>query len=170
MIFIALGANLPSLYGSPEETLEAALQVLGARGIEVVRASSIWLSAPVPVSDQLWYRNAVICVRSHFSEIDLLNVLKEIEHDFGRLDKERNAPRVLDLDIISYHDEVCSFANLTVPHPRMHERAFVLYPLREIAPEWVHPETGLHIDQLIKNLSDDQEIERVGKFFERGAA
>lgn len=161
MIFIALGANLPSRYGTPEETLLAAYRSLEEAGLRVVKRSSIWLSAPVPVSDQPWYRNAVCAVECDLLPDELLRLLKGIERDFGRVETERNAPRVLDLDIVAYGDELINVDGLHIPHPRMHERAFVLYPLYEIAPSWSHPVSKIAIADLISALPDGQDIQKM---------
>ncbi len=160
MILIALGANLSSRFGTPEQTISAARDALEGRGIGVLRMSSIWLSAPVPVSDQPWYRNAVLLVETDLEPLALLRALKALEVEFGRMSDERNAPRVLDLDIIAYNDELLEAEALTVPHPRAHERAFVLYPLQEIAPDWRHPMLQSDVAALIAALPEGQEIER----------
>lgn len=161
MIYLALGANLPSRYGSPEETLRASLSALEASGIQLIKCSSIWLSAPVPVSDQPWYRNAVIAVRTSLDIPELLKALKDIEHDFGRESAARNAPRVLDLDIIAYNGQVYEDDSVTVPHPRMDSRAFVLRPLEEISSDWIHPVSEKTVQALIDELPEGQEIERL---------
>ena len=160
MILVALGANLPSRYGDPEATINAALERFEREGLHVLKRSSIWLTAPVPVSDQPWYRNAVVAIETDLSAQALIELLHAIEEDFGRVRTVRDAPRLLDLDIIAYHDEVHSDSNLIIPHPRMHARAFVLKPLQEVAPEWQHPVLSLCVDRLIANLPEDQQAER----------
>jgi 2-amino-4-hydroxy-6-hydroxymethyldihydropteridine diphosphokinase len=156
MIFIALGANLPSTYGDPFATLRAAKQAIELRDIKIIHHSRIWLTAPVPMSEQPWFHNAVIAVETDVSSTDLLNALHQIEHQFGRVRIERNEARILDLDLIAYHDEIIQDDNFVVPHPRAHERAFVLLPLNDVAPEWVHPVLQQRIDELIKLLPNDQ--------------
>jgi len=163
MILIALGANLPSIYGDPEATLYKSLEILRGQGIGILSCSSIWLSAPVPLSDQPWYRNAVVSVETSLSPVMLMNVLHGVEEAFGRVREERNAPRVLDLDLIAYHDFVLSERGVVVPHPRAHERAFVLKPLAEIAKTWVHPVLHLSVDELILRLSPAQELVRADR-------
>lgn len=158
MIIVALGANLPSRFGSPETTLRKALEALNDAGIRVLDASSIWLTAPVPVSDQPWYRNMAVSVETDKSPYELLETLQAIESRFGRVRTVRNAPRLLDLDLIAYGDTVLDRPELIVPHPRMHRRAFVLLPMREVIPDdWFHPVLGLSLDQLIANLPAGQE-------------
>lgn len=140
MILIAFGANLPGPHGQPEDTIAAACRAFPAYGIEILKFSSLWLTEPVPPAPgQSWYRNAVASVRTTLNVRALLVTLKQMERDFGRAEGVVNAPRVLDLDLLAYNDEVLQGAGLAVPHPRMHERGFVLYPLREIAPDWIHP-------------------------------
>ena len=160
LILIALGANLPSEYGEPEATLKAAIERLERDGVRVVAHSSVWLTAPVPVSDQPWYRNAVVAIETDLGAGELMALLHAIEEGFGRVRGERDAPRLLDLDIIAYHDEIYDEPRLSIPHPRMHGRAFVLKPLQEIAPEWQHPVLKRLVGELIEDLPDDQQAER----------
>ena len=157
MILIALGANLPSQHGAPPETLAAAVSALTAQNINIVNASRIWLTAPIPASDQPWYHNQVVQVETGQTPFALLETLQRIENDFGRVKTVRNAPRVLDLDLIAYHDEILDRPELIVPHPRLHQRAFVLLPLQEIAPDWAHPVTGQPLSALIAALPNGQE-------------
>lgn len=157
MIFIGLGANLPSRYGSPYETLQAAKQAMQNAGITITASSNTWLTAPVPLSDQPWYHNEVVSVETALSPFALLEALQTLENEFGRVRTIRNAPRVLDLDLIAYNGEILNKPELIVPHPRMHQRAFVLLPLREIVENWEHPVIGMSLHDLILNLPDDQE-------------
>ena len=152
MILIGLGANLPSEYGTPAETLEAAKTALNDHGISIVKASSTYLSAPVPVSDAPWYANAVVAVKTDLTSRILLTALNNIEAEFGRIRTYRNAPRILDLDIIAFNDEVIGNegSHLCLPHPRMHDRAFVLKPLIDIAPTWIHPVLKLSVSELVE--------------------
>ena len=152
MIFIALGANLPSKHGSPEQTLEAAKAALNERGIKVVKSSRTWVTAPVPVSDQPNYRNAVVAVETDLTPRRLFNELKDIEKEFGRTEAEKNAARVLDLDLLAFQNSIIDTQDLIVPHPRMHTRSFVLQPLYEIAEGWVHPVTGRTLSEMIEGL------------------
>ncbi|MCF8496317.1 MAG: 2-amino-4-hydroxy-6-hydroxymethyldihydropteridine diphosphokinase [Alphaproteobacteria bacterium] len=162
MILIALGANLPGRFGPPEESLREALSVLEGRRVKVVRVSSIWESAPVPLSDQPRYRNAAAQLDTVLEPLELLRLLKDVERDFGRTDSVQNAPRVLDLDLLAYREILLRDAqeDLLLPHPRLHERAFVLYPLAEIAPDWVHPVLKLSTRTLLDRLPENQDINR----------
>ncbi len=160
MIFIAFGSNLPGDYDSPRALLLDALRVLGARpDIHVLKISSFYKTAPVPVSDQPWFYNGVVSVETVLSPRDLLSVLHEVEQQFGRTRSVRNAARVLDLDVIAYHDLVLEEDGLVLPHPRLHERGFVLFPLRDVAPEdWKHPVNGEGILNLVEALPEDQNL------------
>ncbi len=155
MILIALGANLPSHYGNPEETLSAVLAELPRRGVDVLKVSRIIVTRPVPLSDQPDYRNGVILVATRLDVRALHALLKAIEREFGREeDIERNAARVLDLDLLAYDGAVIAEEGLQVPHPRMHQRDFVLGPLCEVVPNWEHPLLKQTASQLFHSLPE----------------
>jgi 2-amino-4-hydroxy-6-hydroxymethyldihydropteridine diphosphokinase len=151
MILIALGANLASAVGRPEETLRAALASLDAKGITVERRSGFYLSEAWPNPADPPFVNAVASVRTRLEPVELLQILHEVEAAFGRKRCSRNAPRTLDLDLIDY-DHRIEHGDPELPHPRMEDRAFVLIPLRDIAPEWRHPQSGRSVDELIARL------------------
>lgn len=154
MILIGLGANLQSpQYGEPRQTLEAALAVFGERGIGVVRRSRWYRSPPMPPSAQPWYVNGVAVVRTALDPRSLLLALHEIETRFGRVRGARNEARMIDLDILGYHRVIRrSGAAPRLPHPRLQQRAFVLMPLREVAPRWRHPGDGRTVAAMIAGL------------------
>ena len=127
--YIALGANLDS----PASTLEATLEVISqAEGIELIKRSSLYRSPPLD-ADGPDYINAVAELKTSLEPLQLLHRLQAIENDFGRVRLYKNSPRTLDLDVLLYEDFSSDSAELTVPHPRMHLRSFVLMPLIEIA-------------------------------------
>lgn len=162
-ILIAFGANLPTEeYGAPAQTLKAALRRLAENGdISIDRVSSFYETAPVPISDQPWYVNGVARISTELSAHDLLERLHEVEAEFGRVRRERNAARVIDLDLIAYGRElVREEGGIQVPHPRMAERAFVLLPLRDVVADWVHPVLNRTVDDLISDLPADQQIRK----------
>jgi 2-amino-4-hydroxy-6-hydroxymethyldihydropteridine diphosphokinase len=159
LILIGLGANLPSSYGEPPETLRAALDRLDAAGVKTVRRSRFWHSAPVPVSDDPWYVNAVAAVETDLPSDALLALLHEVEAEFGRVRSVVNAPRLIDLDLLAYGREIRGEGRPILPHPRLHQRAFVLRPLSDIAPDWVHPVSGRTLTEMIEELPQDQVID-----------
>ena len=156
MILVALGANLPSpIHGGPRQTLEAALGALDRAGLRVVARSAWYETAPVPASDQPWYVNGVAIVATSLGPDEVLSLLHRIEADFGRVRAGVNAARVLDLDLLAYDDLVSTDWPL-LPHPRLAERAFVLRPLADVAPDWRHPVTGADIDQMLAAIGPEQ--------------
>lgn len=161
MILIAVGANLPSRFGSPQAACEAAYRTLNDRGVRVVAQSGWFETAPVPVSDQPWYVNGIAVVDCDLGPTALLSLLHEVEAEMGRVRTVQNAPRVIDLDLLS-HGEIVMDGNICIPHPRLAERAFVLLPLREVAPGWRHPVTGKTVDDMIAGLPSQQVARRLG--------
>jgi 2-amino-4-hydroxy-6-hydroxymethyldihydropteridine diphosphokinase len=160
MILIGMGSNLPSVAGLPQQTLEAALAALAEAGIVLERRSAWYRSAPLPAGDQPWYVNGVISVATRLAPVELLGLLHRVEARFGRLRRRRNEPRVLDLDLLDYNGELRQ-ETPALPHPRLHERAFVLLPLADIAPEWRHPASGASLATLIAALPPRQLVERL---------
>jgi 2-amino-4-hydroxy-6-hydroxymethyldihydropteridine diphosphokinase len=161
MILIGLGANLPSAAGGPQQTLEAALARLDASGARVAARSRWYRTAPVPVSDQPWFTNGIARVETSRDPPALLDLLRQIEREFGRQRTVRNAARTLDLDIIDYDGRIENLPELVLPHPRMQDRAFVLLPLAEIAPGWRHPILGQTVETLILALPAEQKAEPI---------
>ena len=163
-IFVGVGANLThERYGTPQDTLEAALEELGHRGARTLRLSPWYRTAPVPASDQPWYVNAVAEVASELPADALLAELHAVEAEFGRRRTVPNAARPIDLDLLDYHGEIAPSGpgRAILPHPRMTGRAFVLRPLADLAPGWRHPVTGQPIGELLAALPADQVAERI---------
>ncbi|WP_203292416.1 2-amino-4-hydroxy-6-hydroxymethyldihydropteridine diphosphokinase [Maricaulis parjimensis] len=152
-IYIALGANLPSRGRTPLQTIAAALEALNEAGLPVVAASSAWSSPAWPDPSDPPYVNAVARIESGLPPRDLLDALHAIEADFGRERSVLNAPRPLDLDLLDHSGQVLKQENgLEIPHPRAVQRAFVLLPLQEIAPDWQDPVSGMGIEELVARL------------------
>jgi len=151
VILIGLGANLPSPAGKPPDTLNAALAALALRSITIERQSGFYRSSAWPDPSDPPFVNAVAAVRTEFSPRDLMTALHEVESSFGRKRGESNAPRTLDLDLLDYDGRI-EQGPPVLPHPRMQDRAFVLLPLREVAPHWRHPASGRTISELIAAL------------------
>jgi 2-amino-4-hydroxy-6-hydroxymethyldihydropteridine diphosphokinase len=141
-VVVALGGDLAGAYASREALLEAALARLDAVGLTVLARSRWWRSAAWPDPAAPEYRNGVALVRADVGPEAVLARLLEVEAQFGRRRAARNAPRTLDLDLIAHGRRIVESAELTLPHPRAHERLFVMGPLAEIAPAWRHPRLG----------------------------
>lgn len=143
--YIGLGSNLQN----PTEQIQSArVAIAELLGIEERGFSSLYHSAPMGPQDQPDYVNAVMAVATDLSPIDLLHALQTIENNSGRVRAERWGARTLDLDIVLYGDEVINLPDLIVPHIGLTERAFVLYPLHEIAPQLIIPNKGKLVDLL----------------------
>lgn len=137
--YVALGANLDD----PAATVRAAFAALAnLPDSRIVHCSSLYRTAPVGIADQPEFINAVAELETSLAPEALLDALLEIEQRFGRIRAERNGPRTLDLDLLLYNDQYLDLPRLTLPHPRLHLRAFVLQPLAEIAPDLVIPGRG----------------------------
>ncbi|MHB0912563.1 MAG: 2-amino-4-hydroxy-6-hydroxymethyldihydropteridine diphosphokinase [Armatimonadota bacterium] len=136
-MFLGLGSNL----GDRAENIREAVDRLGALpGVRVVRVSSLYETAPVGLTDQPDFINAAVEVETDLPPCRLLDAILEIERSMGRVRDVRWGPRVVDIDILIYDEVECATPELTLPHPRMMERAFVMAPLAEIAPELVLPD------------------------------
>jgi 2-amino-4-hydroxy-6-hydroxymethyldihydropteridine diphosphokinase len=151
-VFLALGSNL----GDREATLAAAVAAL--RGVRAVRASSLYETEPVGGPPQDDYLNQVVAGETALDPGELLSACQAVEARFGRERRSRNAPRTLDIDILFYGDVVSESRQLTLPHPRLHERRFVLVPLAEIAPDFVHPRLRRSVRELLARCEDRSRV------------
>jgi 2-amino-4-hydroxy-6-hydroxymethyldihydropteridine diphosphokinase len=159
VILIGIGGNLDSpRFGPPRETLTAALAALERKGISVLARSGWYRSEPIPPSSQPWFVNAVVSVATELGASELLAKLQTLETRFGRVRGERNAARILDLDLLDYEGAVMHTPTLVLPHPRLHKRRFVLIPLGRIAPDWQHPIFEVTAAQLLARLPPDQQV------------
>ena len=147
--FIGAGANL----GEPVRQIRQAQDALQkSPGIEFLGASSLYRTQPVGPVEQPPFINAVFALECNASPRELLALLLEIERNMGRVRKERWGPRVIDLDLLFFGEEIIKEQGLEVPHPRLHERRFVLVPLTEVAPGFVHPVIKKSVSELLASL------------------
>jgi 2-amino-4-hydroxy-6-hydroxymethyldihydropteridine diphosphokinase len=160
-IFVALGANLSTVHGEPADTLRSALQAMPSFGLRVVRCAPFYRTPALASYVQPDYVNSVAVIESAEPPGSLLNTLHRIEALFGRVRRERWAPRPLDLDLLDFRGVVLpgtekasgqAGAPIALPHPGISGRGFVLLPLRDVAPQWCHPVTGESVERLIAAL------------------
>lgn len=141
-VIVALGCNDKGAWSSCREALEAALARFRTEGIDIIARSSWWSSLAWPDPQDPPFLNGVVIVSTAHDPHDLMAALGRIEDAFGRRRSARNAPRTLDLDLIAYGRLIGDLNGLILPHPRAAERRFVIGPIAEIAPDWVHPAGG----------------------------
>jgi 2-amino-4-hydroxy-6-hydroxymethyldihydropteridine diphosphokinase len=152
--YICLGSNL----GDRAAHIKKALKELEEKGIVIEKVSSLYSTEPVEVQHQPWFLNLVAEIATSLSAEELLNLCQQVERKLGRSTKGDMAPRTIDIDILFYGDKVVQKANLQIPHPRMHVRLFMLEPLCEIAPAFVHPIYKKTISQLITDLKNSSKV------------
>jgi len=156
--YLGLGSNL----GNRQRNLAQALELMSKK-VEVQRISSIYETEPVGYEQQPLFLNLVCRVSTMLLPEELLGFLKEIENSLGRKSSFRNAPRPIDIDILFYDDVVMESRELTIPHPRLAERAFVLMPLAEVASGLVHPAKRKTVEQLLQELGGVSGVQKWGQ-------
>ncbi|MDD5712771.1 MAG: 2-amino-4-hydroxy-6-hydroxymethyldihydropteridine diphosphokinase [Smithellaceae bacterium] len=157
--FVGVGSNL----GDGAANCRQAMDLLSlAQGGRVIRAASLYRTEPVGLREQPWFINTVAEVRTTLSARGLLSALKKIEEKMGREEAVKWGPRIIDLDILLYGQEVIEEEGLIIPHPEMHKRRFVLEPLNEIASYVIHPAFGISVKGLLDRLDDESRVERAG--------
>ena len=162
MKIIALGSNIPFKNKSPMEIIEAAYNTLANFNIKILKKSNIYLSEAYPnKSDPLFY-NSALSIETTLQPIDLLDKILKIEKLFGRERKEKNSPRTLDIDIISYDNLILNEKNIKIPHPALHLRPFVILPIRDLDTNWKHPIFFETVTQIIDKF-EPKEINKVKK-------
>jgi len=170
MILVAIGSNVPGPWGAPHETVEQALAELDRPPLRLVRASRLIRTAPMGHHDQPDFINAVAIVASDLEAADLLAHLHDIELAADRRRSLRWGPRTLDLDLLDFDGRVISEADrvrirhglMVLPHPGIAQRAFVLGPIAEIAPDWRHPVTAKSAAEMLAELSEGDVGPEVG--------
>ena len=148
-VYLSLGTNL----GERLDNLATARAMLSP-DVRVEKLSSVYETAPWGYSDQANFYNQVLLGKTMLTPLRLLNKLKRIEKMMGREQTFRYGPRVIDLDILFYESRIINTKRLQIPHPRLQERAFVLVPLVEIAPDFVHPQLGLTVQALLDRVGE----------------
>ena len=158
LVYLSLGSNL----GDRAAHLRRALDELAAEGIEIARVSPFYRTEPVDYRPQPWFLNAAAEIRTELLPLRLLSTLQRIERRLGRRRTVPKGPRTIDLDILFYDNAVVRSAALTIPHPRMEARKFVLVPLSELAPDLRHPVTRKTAREMLNETPDRSQIIRCG--------
>ena len=155
-VFLAFGANL----GNPREQIEQGIMALGDQGVRVIDRSSWFETEPMQLDDQPWFLNLVTRAQTSLDPYGLLAACQQVEKQVGRLPSTRFGPRHLDIDILLYGNRHIESESLTVPHPRMDERRFVLIPLLEIAPDLKHPVLDQPYAEILSRLDEGKKVLR----------
>jgi len=154
--FIGLGSNLKDKMGNLNKAMEL---VEKSSMVKVLKRSSVYQTEPVGINDQPLFLNMVLEVETAISPFELLRFLQDIERKMGRKREKKWGPRNIDLDLLLYDEQIINSSELTLPHPQMHLRKFVLIPLAEIAKDKIHPLKQQTISELLKNLKQDSKVE-----------
>lgn len=157
MVFLSLGSNI----GNRENHFRRARALLEERGVTVLKRSSLYSTEPYGKRDQDWFLNQIVGAKTRLAPFELLETVKEIERRMGRKDCKRWDPRIIDIDIIFYGNRTVDSPSLTIPHEETVLRKFVLVPLNEIAPRFIHPERGKPVSELLEECGDDSEVTKV---------
>ncbi|MQY55295.1 MAG: 2-amino-4-hydroxy-6-hydroxymethyldihydropteridine diphosphokinase [Dehalococcoidia bacterium] len=157
-VYLGLGSNL----GDRQANLARALKLLGER-LHIELVSSLYETEPVDYTEQPLFLNAICRAQTELGPMQLLSLVKGIEASLGRVPSFPNAPRPIDIDIIFYGDRVMETPDLTIPHPRLEERAFVLIPLLEVAPDLRHPVSGEYIKDLAARVGGREGVKKIGE-------
>ena len=156
MILLSLGSNLPSKFGDSKNTILKCYEFFNNNDIKILKKSSFYETFAIPNKSDPKFVNSVISVESRFSPEELIKYILKVEEKFDRKREQINAPRTCDIDIVDFNSKIINIFNknisLEIPHPRLEQRSFVLYPIREIDKNWKSPLSGKKIDQLIENL------------------
>ncbi len=155
-IYLSLGSNL----GDRAENLRRAIAALPGKGVQTRRVSSFYETEPMDFHEQPWFVNCAVEAETDLEPQVLLKALREIESELGSRKEFPRGPRLIDLDILLYGEEILKIPGLEVPHPRMHLRRFVLAPLVEIAPTLMHPVLGRTAAELLAGLEDASVVRR----------
>ncbi len=159
MIHFNIGSNLESLYGSRHDIITTAINLLKDSKIKIKKISNFYETPSYPNNNFPKFLNVGLTLEYKNNNLSLFKIIKQIEKKLGRIKTKKNDPRVIDIDIIDFKGEIKNTRELILPHPRCHLRNFVLYPILEIDPNWLHPILKKNVQYLINNLSQKSRIE-----------
>ncbi len=158
--YIGIGSNLGHKRAHCEKAIS---EILNVDRHKLISRSSFYSTRPIGYTAQDWFVNGVIKIETELGPLDLHQNLKSIELRLGRKETFRWGPRIIDLDLLFFDDLIMEGKNIQIPHPRLHERQFVLIPLSEIAPDLIHPVLKKTVVELLKEIREDQGVERLAE-------
>ena len=159
MIYLNIGSNLSSSFGDKIDNIVKSISLLKKLNVRILDISNIYQTPSYPIRSFPKFNNVTIKLESPIKPNDFFIEMKKIEKKIGRIKSPKNQPRVCDIDIIDYNGLILTNSNLQIPHPRMHKRNFVLYPLKDVSPEWQHPIFKKKIDYFLNQLNQKAHIE-----------
>ncbi len=159
-VFISLGSNLGDRFKNITTSIK---KILGEK-IEILKISSIYETEPVETLENFDFFNCVISLKTTYEPEKLLKIFIKIEKEMGRVRKHKNSPREIDIDILFYGNKIINKPDLIIPHPKIEERKFVLIPLNEINPEFIHPISNLKIKEILKRCTDKHKVKKIISF------
>ena len=159
MIFLNIGSNIPSEDGGREANILKAINFLKKLKLNMIKISSFYETPSYPNNSDPKFINLCVKLESDLKASELLNEIKNIENKLGRIRIKKNEPRTCDIDIIDFNGEIIKNDELVAPHPRLHLRNFVIYPLKEIEPNWFHPIFNKNIDNFFQELDKNSHNE-----------
>ena len=158
LVYLSIGSNLGFRYGN----IRSAILDIN-KFASLFAISSVYSTKPVGFLAQPYFLNLVCSIKTAMDPLQLQERIKSLESYMGRVTIFKNGPRIIDIDILSYGDVLVDFPQLQIPHPRMHERNFVLTPLEEIEPNFLHPLLRITVSDLLERLPDAEEVSRIGE-------
>ena len=159
MIFLSIGSNLDSKFGGRLENIKKTMGLLISKSLKITKCSSVYETPSYPDNFLPKFLNIVIEIKYNLKPENLLSLIEEIENKMERVRVKKNDPRTCDIDIIDFNKYIVLNEKIKLPHPRLHDRNFVLFPLREISPNWFHPKNNKKIDYFINKLTQKRRNE-----------
>ena len=159
MIHLNIGSNLESKFGNRFKNISTAINLLINSKMKIIKISNFYQTPSYPNKKFPYFLNVGVLAHCKYDEVALINEMKLIEKKLGRTRSKKNAPRVCDIDVIDFNGQIIKSDNLIIPHKKSHLRNFVLYPILQIDPDWVHPISKKNVKFLINNLNQKSRIE-----------